>query len=225
MGFPAYHVVIPGIHEIYPVSEVRLREFRTQLRCAESLQHFPALSEEEEKRLLLFARFKETSAEYNMGLSFMNYLYGDTYRHERIIAFLALKQADYVTAQRLFRRLEAEEKSAAGKSYYKCLVMLSRLLSDGLSKEAALQHIAYLFETETAERVIYETEDPETMPERAFPHALKCFDCENCRLAGTHCEYPDAADAYRKIKRAMTKSSVSCEELLKQLSGIVKEAE
>jgi ribosomal protein S12 methylthiotransferase accessory factor len=223
MGFPSCHIVIPGIHDVYPVSGTRVREFWTQLKCAESLHHFPALTEEEETRLLRFARFKATSVEYSMGIPFMNYLYGDRYRHDRIIAFLALKHGDYAMAYRLFRQLEAAEKDDSEQMYFKCLMMLSKLLNSGLEKDAALQHIACLFEPEVADRVIYEIEDPKTMLERAFPYSMKCFDCEHCKLAGTYCEYPEAANVYKKIKRAMAGSNVSCEELRKQLSGIVSE--
>ena len=223
MGFPSYHIVIPGIHDVYPVSGIRLREFWTQLKCAESLHHFPALTEEEEKRLLTYARFKETSVEYSMGIPFMNYFCGDLYKQDRMIAFLALKHGDYKMAMQFFRKLEAVSKNDTEKSYFKCLMMLSKLLYDGMTREDAFRHIACLFEPETADRVTYETADPDTMLERVFPYPLKCFDCADCKLAGTHCEYPEAANIYRKIKDAMADSSVSCEELRTQLSAIVSE--
>ena len=223
MGFPSYHIVIPGIHDVYPVTGTRLRDFWTQLRCAESLHRFPALTVEEEKRLLTFARFKESSAEYAMGLSYMNYLYGDLYRHDRMIAFLALKHGNYAMAGRLFRKLEGEEKETADRSYWKCLAMLAKLLGDGLQAQAAYRHIADLFQRDIADRVTYETMDPDKMMERVFPYHMNCFDCANCKLAGSHCEYPAAAEVYRKIKSAMAKSRVSCEELRKELASIIGE--
>ena len=223
LGFPSYHVVIPGIHDVYPVSGVRLREFWTQLRCARSLHHFPDLTEEEEKRLLTYARFKASSAEYAMGLSYMNYLYGKLYDKDRIIAFLALKHGDYTLAAKQFRNLEEAEKSAADKPYWHCLRLLATLLEDGMKPEDAYRQIGALFHPEIADQVRHETEDREKMMERLFPHRMKCFDCAHCALAGVHCEYPEAAEVYRKIKTAMARSRVAQEELRRELSDLAGE--
>ena len=223
MGFPSYHVVIPGIHDVYPVSDLRLREFWTQLKCAESLHRFPDLTEAEEKRLLNYARFKETSVEYAMGLSYMNYLFGKVYQQDRIIAFLAMKHGDYAMAAKLFGKLEAAEGEGAERPYWKCLRRLAILLGDGMEPEEAYRHIAALFRPEIADRVRQQTRDRGRMMEKLFPQRMKCFDCANCQMAGTHCEYPEAAEVYRKIKTSMAKSRVSQEALRKALAGIAGE--
>ena len=225
MGFPTFHMIIPGIHDVYPVSAVRLREFWTQLKCAESLHHFPDLTEEEEKRILIYAKFKNSSAEYAMGLSYMNYLYGSMYDKDRIVAFLALKHGEYLMAAKQFKKQEDAEKDMAGKAYWKCLLTLAKLLGDGMKAADVYRQIGELFGQEIAERVRYETEDRGKMMERLFPYRMKCFDCANCALAGTHCEYPAAAEVYRKIKSVMAGSHVSQEAFRRELSKIAKEVQ
>ena len=219
MGFPSYHVVIPSIHDVYPVGGTRVREFRTQLKCAESLCHFPQLSAKEEERLLDYARFKSNSLEWVMGLTLMNHLVGDLYAQDRMVAFVALKRGRYAMAAQLFRKLESEAP-AVQKTYWACLLMLAELLNDGVARDAAYDHLDCLFKPEVAQRVRYETMDAEAMLERVFPHAMRCFDCESCELAGTHCEYPEASLVYKKIKTAMAKGCVSQEALQQELRKI-----
>ena len=217
MGFKSYHVLIPEIHNIMDITETRVREFWTQLNVAESLNHFPNLTDEEERRLLKFIRFKESSVEGGMGLLFMHYFTDNLFTSLKIAAYLSLKRSEYSEAEKYFRQLTAID---ADKNYFLCLADFSKLMAQGLTVEDAHEKIKYLYREDTARRVVDETADLDKVLTKVFPQ-MKCFDCENCALAGIHCEYPRVNEIYRKIKTAMKDSKVSQEILASDLKRVI----
>lgn len=223
MGFPSYHIVIPGIHEIYPLSEVRFREFRTRLKVADSLCRFPSLTKEEEERMLRLFRFEESSIEHVMGIPYMHDFIGPLYTPDRMAAFLALKHRDYQMAGRLFAKLKAQAEPME-ENYLSCLQMYSKLRARGLGQEVVYRQLSALFLPETAEKVKNQTEDPDEMLAKVFEGGARCFDCESCSLKDIHCEYPAASEVRKKIKTAMAKSQVEATELKETLKPIAREA-
>lgn len=225
MGFPAYHILIPGINDVYPISGTRLRDFWTQLRSAKSLQHFPDLTEEEEERLLTFCRFKDSTIEFYMGIPFMTYVTGKSQSPERIEAFLALKRGEYALARSFFLRLAGQEDPDSEEwNFLRCVGAYAGCRAEGLSGEEAHAQLYARFREETARRVCGITRDEAGLLKRAFPEQRTCFDCARCPLAGKECEYPEARKICMKIKEAMAKSSVSAEAFREYLRGLTAKA-
>jgi hypothetical protein len=211
--------LIPEIQDILPVTQMRLREFWTQLKVCESLNHFPRLTDEEETRLLKYLKFKESSVENLMGLLFRHYFIGDLMSSERIAAYVSLKCKDYDMAEKNFSSLAESTTNANEKNYFQGMAFFAKMTGSGSEISTVHAAIKYLFRAETAERVIKETSEIEKILEKVFPQ-LHCFDCSKCSLAGENCEYPIAAEIYRKIKAAMSKSEVSQQSLLENLKRV-----
>lgn len=219
LGFKSYHVLIPEIQSVLPVTEMRLREFWTQLKVAESLNHFPRLTEEEETRLLKFLKFKESSVEGSMGLLFLHYFFGDLMTTGKIMAYVSLKRGDYRTAVGNFKNLAESAKTPDEKIYFECLELFAKLMTQENAIQEVHATIKYLFPEKISQRVINETADTEKILERVFLQ-LNCFDCEKCSIAGKNCEYSIAAEIHKKIKTAMAKSTVSQQNLLENLKEV-----
>lgn len=218
MGFPSYQIVIPGIHEVYPISDLRVRDFWTQLHVSESLNHFPNLTQEEEERMLLYMTFKQSTVEHGMGIPYMHYFLGDAYAPDRMLAFLALKHRRFDLAENVFHRLaQLQEVDSVAWGRYNALAMYARLRQRGNDATKAQRLLGCLVSPEFANYVIKLTEDEDRILERAFPRALKCFDCANCELKEKDCEYPAVEVVYERIKDAMSSSKVSVDELRKAL--------
>lgn len=218
MGFPCYHIVIPGISNVLPVSPLRLRDFRSQLRAARSLQHFPFLSDEEKDHLLTFCQFKDTSVEFAMGIPFMNYIIGKEQSPERIEAFLALDRGKYALAGNLLGRLAGQEPPESEEgSFLRAAMAYASCRKNGMSPEEAKQLIRVLFRESTARKVCEIMSSEDGILERTFPGARKCFDCASCVLAGKGCEYAEGRKVYEKIKDAMSHSRVNIEALREKL--------
>lgn len=217
MGFKSYHVLIAEIHNIIAFSETRIREFWTQLNVAESLNHFPNLTDEEERRLLKFICFKENSVESGMGLLFMHYFTGNLFTPLKMAAYISLKRGEYSTAEKYFRQLTVTDDE---KNYFRCLADFSKLMAQGLTVEDAHEKIKYLYREDIASRVVDETADLSKVLTKVFPQ-MKCFDCENCAASGRYCEYPIVNEIYRKIKTAMKASNVSQEIFANDLKRVI----
>lgn len=222
MGFPSYHIVIPGIHDVYPVGDLRYREFLTRLKVARSLCHFPDLTEEEEARMLRLFRFEESSIEHSMGIPYMHDFIGEEYTPDRIAAFLALKHEDYKTALRMFGKIN-DPADPKKDQYTACLQMFCRLRLQGISAREAYMQLDALYYPEIAALVREQTADPAQLLKKVFPKQTRCFDCEHCELKNEHCEYPAASEIRKKIRTAMSKSRVDVNELKESLRPIVNE--
>ncbi len=221
MGFPAYHVLIPGIHSIYPVSQSRVREFWSMLRTGEAMNHFPDLSQEEEERLLTLILFKEGSVESALNMPLMHHFIGRTMSTVHIGAYLALKRGKFKDAHRLFILLFREETDEEARISLRAFADYCRFRSWGMNREEALAQIAYLSPENAARRVREITEDNDQLLRKVFPK-LSCFDCANCPLKDHECEYPAAAEIQRKIKTAMSRSTVSQEAFRGELRELLK---
>ena len=219
MGFPSYHLLIPGIHSIYPVDQTRLREFWTMLRCGQSLNHFPDLTREEEKRLMDLILFKENSVESGLYLPLMHYYRGSLMTTERIGAYLALKLERHTDANRLFLALARKEPDPKEQRFLCALADYARFRSFGLTREEALDKTSFLCTELLFQRIQDLLCDQEHLLQRVFPQ-VHCFDCSSCPLAGSECEFPAAAENHKKIKSAMAGSKVDQERFREELKAL-----
>ena len=219
MGFPSYHLLIPEIHSIYPVDQTRLHEFWTMLRCGQSLNHFPDLTQEEEKRLMNLILFKEGSVESGLYLPLMHYYKGSVMTTERIGAYLALKLERHNDAGRLFLRLAQKEPDPKERRFLCAMSDYAAFRSYGLTREEALDKTAFLCAEPVAQRIQDLLSDQGHLLQKVFPQ-VHCFQCSSCPLAGSECEFPEAADNYRKIKSAMARSTVDQEQFREELKAL-----
>lgn len=214
LGFPACYILVPGFSETFYLNEIRIREFWTIAKVIKSISKFPALSAEEEDRLLRLIRFKEYSAVENKLRVIMNRPIKEGFMSlNRVGAFLALKKGLFEQAIHFFRKIKNTEQNESERLYLDCLIEYTRLLSRKIDQTAALKIIKKLFRDEIAARVVYEVEDPAEMMRRVFPQ-MKCYDCKNCELSEKYCDNLAEEKVFVKIKDALSKSTVSQENLL-----------
>ena len=221
MGFPSCHVALPGISEMYPISQTKFRSMNSINRIALSLRHFPDLTPEEERRFLRAIQFKERSIlENTIGNLTLIPLRGRLMNSDKIGAFLALKCGEYAEARRFFKKLWNVTEDPEEKLYLLCLMELARYRDFGLDTEEACKVLHKMFRGDVADRVEEETRDPETMMQKVFPR-LHCSHCEECELAGNECMAPQEAEVRRKLKAAMAHSTVSQNALLERLQSLI----
>lgn len=214
LGFPACYILVPGFSEIFHINETRIREIWTIRKVNESISRFPELSAEEETRLFRLIRFKEYSAVDNQIKCIMSRPLKEGFMSlNRVGAFLALKQDLFDQAIHFFQKVKNTEQNESERLYLDCLIEYTRLLSRGIDRTATLKIIKKLFRDEIAARVVYEVEDPAEMMRRVFPQ-MKCFDCKNCELSEKYCDKLAEEKVFMKIKDALSKSTVSQENLI-----------
>lgn len=219
LGFPSCFIIVPNMSENFNLNQMHLREFATRAKTSKAFNHFPNLTDEEETRLLRTIKFKENSLlENQINLISNRPLKEGLMSGSRIAAFIALKHGLFEEAVNNFS-ISLTTAAADEQKYLECLIELTRLLNCGIDLNSAHKVIKTLFRKEIAERVIYETEDFSKMLQRVFPQ-MKCFDCENCELAGKYCNKLEDEKFLLKIKDAFSRSKVSQVELLEFLKKI-----
>lgn len=220
LGFPSYFIVVPGMSEMFERTGLRVRDIQTNAKVRKMFGHFPDLDREEEETLLRLILFKEGSVIEN-GLDIISgrFFIGDLFTADRVGAYLALKMNRFPAAARLFARAALSAREGRDRQHLTCMMEYARLLGCDASREDALSSLAFLFGRDAAERVKDETGNPETMLQKVFPK-LNCYDCAHCPLAGVHCEYTEAAKILQKLNRAMERTAVSQEDLLRRLEEL-----
>jgi len=217
LGFPACMVIVPGLSEMYPIEPLMIRANNTVARNADSFNHFPELTDEEEKRFLNAIVFKEGSIlENTFANMFMRPIAGKMFTLDRLGAILALKQGKYELSERLFKKVHLMETDEAEKQYLLCMTEYVRARANGLEHEEAARVLRLLYRESTALRVLDEVQDLTNILKKIYPR-VTCFDCEQCPLDGKECVNRQEVEVNKRIKDAMKESRVSQEQLLEHL--------
>ena len=214
LGFPSYHVLIPGMSELFFSNGQRIKELRTANRVTASMKHFPDLSPEEENRLLLYMKYKQYSIMENSFSWILGIPYkGSHYQTERIRAFLHYKHGEYAQAYEWFMRASGLTEDGQERSFLLCAAEYAWLMHICADSEKVARAIKCYFHTDTAEAVHEILRDPSQTMKKAF-EPLPCHHCENCPHSGIHCDYPRNEAALQKIRTAIAKSRVNQNNLL-----------
>lgn len=215
LGFPAYQVIIPGMSEIFPPSFELLRETRTHIRVVESLEHFPELSDEEAKRLLLFLRYKENSVlEHDFSFISGIPLADNAIKSEKVCALLYYKRGEFEKAIDYFARVARSEEQPNEKLFYRCCAEYARLKLIGASSSEAFSALQKYYPVNTAEKVHNLLSDASAVMSKVFK-PFQCFDCENCCYSNNSCSYREVEKIRYNIKKALSKSTISQHSLLR----------
>lgn len=209
LGFPTYHVLVPGMSELFFTNGRRIRELRTANRVIESMKNFPDFSPEEENRLMLYMKYKRYSAVEN-SFSWISKLplKGDIYITERIRAFLHYKRAEYTEAYEWFRRASELTCDDEEKYFLLCAAEYAWLMHVCADTEKVARTVKCYFRADAADKVHELLRDPSQTMKKAF-EKFPCHDCENCLHNGSNCEFPRNEKALLKIQTAIAKSSIN----------------
>lgn len=209
LGFPTYHVLVPGMSELFFTNGRRIRELRTAYRVIDSMKSFPDFSPEEENRLILYMNYKRYSAVEN-SFSWISKLplKGDLYITERIRAFLHYKRAEYVEAYEWFRRASELTCDDEEKYFLLCAAEYAWLMHICADAEKVARTVECYFQTDTVDKVHEMLREPSQAMKKAFER-FPCHDCENCLHNGKTCEYLKNENTLLKIQTAIAKSTVN----------------
>ncbi len=209
LGFPTYHVIVPGMSEVFFANGQRVRELRTVNRVIASMKNFPNLSPEEENRLLLYMKYKQYSIMENTFSRIVNLPFkGEQYTTERVRAFLHYKRGEYMDAYQWFKRASELVRNDKDKAFLLCASEYAWLMHISGDPEKAIRTVKGYFHLDTAEAVHEVLRDPSAVMAKAF-EMLPCYDCTGCPHNGFDCDYPQNEAVLLKIQAAMAKSKVN----------------
>lgn len=208
LGFPTYHVLVPGMSELFLSDGRRFKELRTAQKVIDGMKHFPALSLEEEDRLLLFMKYKEFSiVENSFGWIANIPIKGELYKTERIRAFLHFKRKEYIQAYEWFSRAAQTVNNKSDRLLLSCAAEYAWLMNICHDQESVSRAISSYYTTDIATIVCDLLHDPSQVMIKAF-ESFPCNNCSNCSHNGVNCDYKNNEEVLRKIQTAMRKSKV-----------------
>lgn len=221
LGFPAYHVIVPGMSEMFFKDDKRFKELRTANHVLSSMAHFPELTPEEEKRLLLLIRYKEFSVLEN-GFDWITTLplIGNKLKIERVRAYLHYKRGEYSDARTWFQRAAENVEDAGERKYLLCCAEFVRLLMIDADMDKVRRAISQYFPAGIVEDVYEKMREPSLIMKKVFM-PFPCDKCDTCPHAGVNCGYPEIEKVMLKIKGALAKSTVDQKTVLDQLAALI----
>ena len=219
LGFPSCFIVIPGFSGLFPTGKMAYRGMISANKAVVSFDRFPDVTEEEEKRILNVIRFKEYSVIENQIAFISGRQLSEKYNAFRIAAYIALKHGEYSLSGHYFNNMSVIASADEDKEFYSAMHRYCRLIEKGASHENALDVIKLLCRDEIVKRVSEDTGDISHVMQRNFPK-MNCYDCANCQLNGTECDYPAVREVIIKSFKGMKKENASQEKLLDELKEI-----
>lgn len=223
LGFPSCYVVVPSFSYLEEISPRKRRYITTWHKALKSWDHFPELTEEEAKRLLLLIRYSENSFFENETSFLSCRVFSERYDKDRVGAYLSLKLRQFEDALHFFRRLQSKERDSDESSYLGAMALYAKARCWGYAGEQAQTLVRSRFVQGVAERVCGDVVDLDQVMRRQFPRT-RCYDCVHCEAAAAGaCTEPVVANVVRQIGRAMSKDNVSQDALLAKLRAMYVE--
>jgi ribosomal protein S12 methylthiotransferase accessory factor len=227
LGFPSYHIIIPGFSELYPVDLLRTRELKSYAAMLKTVSNLERASKEDLERIIRYIRFKKSSILENMmymilGRPLVKAFPGGKSEVNFLMAVCLYKLGRLNEACQILRDVAIVHDSAGNEAYcyYKCMADYVKAKSVGLDQgeiEAVLQKI---YPSEVSKKVVYQLHEPEQVFDRIYPK-FSCWDCENCQ-AREYCCYKETEKVLNAVKERYADNLVDQESLAEIFNFFLK---
>ena len=200
LGFPSYHVVVPGESMAFNFGAERLTEKKLAAAVQPTLRNMAAATEEARARAMKYANLKagwayENTYGYMAGLPYAPKLLGFPLDARLMLAMYALHRQDYGEAGKILELYAFDAAGAATDAHV--LRQLVRAKQQGGDMAQAAAFLRVLFAPERVDKALEILEDPlDALPK------LDCYHCEKCPVKG-RCKMVYAAPVMRKIREKM----------------------
>lgn len=190
LGFPAYHIIVPGFSEMYFCTPERIRQIHTLHLVSEKAVHPEGMKEEDAKRIIRLIRYNQRCFGSNSLAWLLRRPFKQPFEDRRFEIGMVLMAAHYFLD-------ELDEACAVGEAILKCLgkeekdvfrmemeatVQYVSLMKEGESSDSAKQVLKFLFEEAIVQKVTDLFGNPKEVLRKILPE-MKCWDCEHCRLS------------------------------------------
>ncbi len=219
MGFPSYHIIVPGFSELYPVDELKRKEANTIRKISEGLRDFHRTAEEDAERILRLLQYKrnalfETCLSHVMKRPLNHGVPGGPYQAELLLAACCYRLGRAEEAEGILSHIEAgaAARNDSGQPYYRSVGLLLQLKYDAAPDDEIKSVLEKLAGAEMASKVLSEWADPSQVFRRLYPE-FHCWDCGSCE-AGEMCDYKNTEEVLRKIRKIYRENIPDQTELL-----------
>lgn len=221
LGFPSFQIIVPGFSEMYPVDLLRTKELKTYTALAKTVCNLSQASKNELARLVRYIQFKrfsllENQAHMILGRPLVKALPGDSSAMDFLVAMCLCGLGRWDEAHRVLRTVALVHGENDQYCYYNCLADYAKAKSAGLAQEQIQVILQQIYQSEVAQRVSYQLNQPEQILDRSYPK-FSCWDCENCQ-ASAYCCYKETEKIYKVLKERYGANPLNQERLAEILT-------
>ena len=204
LGFPSFHILVPGFSEMYPDALSRLEVTTARTAIASTMRNLEAATETDVDALLAFLEYTRLS----IGENSIDFLYnlpldegsfeGRPAPFDFLAAVVWYKRGDLARSLRFLSSViqcaSATPERFPSLPRYRCLAEYLSMKLAGKSEAFIRGVLKAFFRDDVVGWVLDTFSDPSKAVGRLYP-AVSCFECGTCKLRDVCC--------YAKIERAL----------------------
>jgi ribosomal protein S12 methylthiotransferase accessory factor len=228
LGFPSYHVIIPGLSECYQWNTKQYKRIGMKQEIRDLARHIHECDDAKLEKLLYFMEddyAENKTLDMLTGLPvknsfpwkkikfdlFLTTAYYRTGRIKKAHQYL-VKYLKYLTGTTMNKRRIKE------LNYYKCVRDYFSILMDGNNKDQVFRILTQVY----GEIITKEIKEDLKNPYDAFQYypMLSCWNCDDCKLSN-HCYYLKTRDIHVRVKKYMKENMINQIELKGVFQNIV----
>jgi ribosomal protein S12 methylthiotransferase accessory factor len=202
LGFPSYHVIVPGVSEMYRVDLSVLKNAELEMRLRQAVRNLHNTPDENIKILAdyLMARqnaLNELSFFMMAGVEYSDKFVGMPFEHLFLLSVCLYKLGNFKEAALMWMKFANYYFGSDQDKYYRCLAHYASAAAQGVTADRIDSILHLFYPEEIASDVCDKMKDPGHIIEKFYPET-SCFNCGRCPVAGT-CNYALS----RRIKKAL----------------------
>lgn len=218
LGFPSYHIVVPGMSDVFaPHTDLR-DSLVAKLRVKRALEHFPHVSSDERESLL---ELEPADLAYASPSMFGPPITDGRIHPCRVFGFMHLVRGEYEAAQSCFE-VFSTLTGELGLRYWRAMARYASCRAEGLGHKEAMRIVRFFSSPDIAWSVGREVASAVEDFGSVFPR-MSCPDCERCELlaCGGCAGLTATNEIFTRIAHAMRDTAVTQESLLSALQRII----
>lgn len=223
LGLPSYHVIIPGISEILPITDKTARVVNT---IGETVVILRKLGEASDSELDLVRRYEDyvryshydnmMTAQYGIPLTFK--FPGDQFSFGGMFlsAMICYQQEKYELALERIHEFNRINLKAGidNPQYYQCIEEYIKAKIKGFSHEEIMKVLHLFYREEVSKSVGKLLENPKKVLKQLYPEIVP-YECKECKLKDD-CHY-DVVERLQAVLMEWQKKYFPSQEALKKL--------
>ncbi|MCG8484522.1 MAG: YcaO-like family protein [Clostridia bacterium] len=212
LGFPSYHVLIPGISEVESIySKRELDHYIQYVHVKRMIRNYSKLPEQEKKTLLDFLEKGKYFFSNISDLLFIKLKNNAPLQASSVGLFVAAAYCDfgyyqkaYSVFSKWFSFSSAQKENMDKVPYYRCILNYLRMKTEGFTEEMIKKTLKIFYPSFLVDKVCSQFDQGVSRAETF----VKCFDCERCMLQ-PYCSYQKIEEVYLILKNSFYQSTIS----------------
>ncbi len=215
LGFPSYHIIIPGLSEIEEIDDLNaLREYAQYNRIRKLIRKQAKLEPAEAREIIDFLKQLNYSGDASV-MDFLNisaegnrvpWYYASL---DLFVVSLFCWLGDFENAYTKFveflQKNEVNAQEQGAMPYYRCVRDYIGTRIDGLEATAAASMLSKFYPLNIVQGVIAEFGNHKIVT--SYLGQLTCWECEKCPIQ-KQCRYHETEKVYRVLKEQIVKNPI-----------------